>query len=598
MRSFTNTLKQGKTLGHHRKIYSWLVAFSLVSGIAGPAFAGNDAAETVPPAINMKLARGFTGSYLSGQFAKSSGDLSGAIRHLRRAHKTAPGDIGISSQLMGLLLLEGKAEEAIALADDMSKAGSKDPVAILLLSLREIKRDKVSEAAAILDAAFESDSGQLWLPLVSAWLDIGQKTLAKPLTLEELSANVGRTSPIVNYHLALINSHAGFNEAASANFKAAIEDIENPPTRVMAALLQFHDRHPSETLKPLAEAYRKAHPESDLKSDMPAIRGAREGVAEVLFTMGSIMLGAEITQDAVLYLQMALYLQPDLTMAAFTLGDAYSELRQYEKANATYARIDKSHPFYGRARLRMAVNYDQMGKLKEALELLDKMAKQSPEVVEALAAKGDLLRAHSRFPEAIEAYSQALQRIPELQSFHWPLFFARGVSFEREGKWELAEQDLKRALQLKADQPDVLNYLGYSWLSRGEHIAEARTMLEKAVKFRPSDAQIVDSMGWALYLLGEYDEAAEYLEKAVDLMPADPTVNDHLGDAYWRLGRRTEARYQWERSLTFSPETLLAETLRQKLKDGLPELASAADDVSSPVAHAMTYKPSDSAATE
>jgi tetratricopeptide (TPR) repeat protein len=102
-------------------------------------------------------------------------------------------------------------------------------------------------------------------------------------------------------------------------------------------------------------------------------------------------------------------------------------------------------------------------------------------------------------------------------------------------------------------------------------------MIEKAVKERPDNAEIVDSMGWALYLSGDYDEATNYLEKAIQLLPGDATVNDHLGDAYWRLGHKTEARYQWERALNSSPEPKLAENLRRKIKDGLPSSSTMAN---------------------
>jgi Flp pilus assembly protein TadD len=95
-------------------------------------------------------------------------------------------------------------------------------------------------------------------------------------------------------------------------------------------------------------------------------------------------------------------------------------------------------------------------------------------------------------------------------------------------------------------------------------------MIARAVQARPDDAQIVDSMGWALYMGGDYTASISYLEKAVELVPGDPTVNDHLGDVYWRLGRKNEARFQWERALAFSPQNTLAQSIQKKLKDGLP----------------------------
>ncbi|MBY0406879.1 MAG: tetratricopeptide repeat protein, partial [Rickettsiales bacterium] len=157
------------------------------------------------------------------------------------------------------------------------------------------------------------------------------------------------------------------------------------------------------------------------------------------------------------------------------------------------------------------------------------------------------------------------------ESTDWPILFARGSCLERLGRWPEAEKDLQAALALKPDQPDILNYLGFAQLEHGEDLDEAREMIARAVAARPGDAQIIDSMGWVLYLQGEYEESLAYMEKAVELLPSDPTVNDHLGDVYWRLGRKTEAQFQWNRALSYAPEPKLVEAIQKKLKDGLPE---------------------------
>ena len=139
---------------------------------------------------------------------------------------------------------------------------------------------------------------------------------------------------------------------------------------------------------------------------------------------------------------------------------------------------------------------------------------------------------------------------------------------ERSGRWPEAETAFKTALSINPDQPYVLNYLGYSWVDRGENLQEALEMIEKAVDLRPNDGYIVDSLGWALYLLEDFNGAVVHLERAVELRPTDPTINDHLGDAYWMVGRRAEARFQWQRALTFEPEPELEQSIRSKLNPG------------------------------
>jgi Flp pilus assembly protein TadD len=174
-----------------------------------------------------------------------------------------------------------------------------------------------------------------------------------------------------------------------------------------------------------------------------------------------------------------------------------------------------------------------------------------------------MYRGADRFAEAEPIYSELIAERPN----EWRSYFSRGAARERLGRWPEAEADFQRALELSPDQPDVLNYLGYSWVDRGEHLQEGLAMIRRAAELRPMSGAIIDSLGWAYYRLGDYPQAVDWLEAAVRLEPADPTLNDHLGDVYWRLDRRIEARFQWQRALTLDPDN--ADALRTKIENGL-----------------------------
>jgi len=158
--------------------------------------------------------------------------------------------------------------------------------------------------------------------------------------------------------------------------------------------------------------------------------------------------------------------------------------------------------------------------------------------------------------------------------------------------WDKAETDFRAALDLNPDQPQVLNYLGYSLVEKQDKLDEALDMIKRAVAARPDSGYIVDSLGWVLYRLGRYDEAVGHMENAVELMPVDAVVNDHLGDVFWAVGRKREAEFQGKRALSFvDPDDASAEAdperIRRKLEVGLdkvlaeegaPPLAFANDD--------------------
>ena len=151
----------------------------------------------------------------------------------------------------------------------------------------------------------------------------------------------------------------------------------------------------------------------------------------------------------------------------------------------------------------------------------------------------------------------------------WPLYYARGVSEERAHRWNEAERDLQQALKLSPEQPEILNYLGYSWVDQGRNLPQAVAMLEKARALSPMDGYIVDSVGWAYYRLGRYADAAKTLEEAVLLVPGDPTINEHLGDAYWRVGRKLDAHFQWSHAIAFGADETQKAEIEKKLQSGI-----------------------------
>ena len=134
------------------------------------------------------------------------------------------------------------------------------------------------------------------------------------------------------------------------------------------------------------------------------------------------------------------------------------------------------------------------------------------------------------------------------------LYYFRGITYERTKQWPKAEADFKKALELQADQPSVLNYLGYSWIDQNMNLEEGMTMLKRAVQQSPNDGYIIDSVGWAYYRMRQYDEAVSWLLRAVAKKPSDPVINDHLGDAYWKVGRKLEAYFQWRQAKDLKPE--------------------------------------------
>ncbi len=175
-----------------------------------------------------------------------------------------------------------------------------------------------------------------------------------------------------------------------------------------------------------------------------------------------------------------------------------------------------------------------------------------------------------KFKEAIYYYDQIIQKIDVSSPFYSEILYRRGGSYERMGDYKNSDNDLLKSLEINPDDAYVLNYLAYSWLERKYKIDTALQMLEKAYEAKSNDPYIIDSIGWAYYLIDDFVKAEKFLKRAVELMPEDPIVNDHYGDILWKLDRKIQARYFWKNILDLEEtEKQMIKNIEEKLIEGL-----------------------------
>jgi len=286
-------------------------------------------------------------------------------------------------------------------------------------------------------------------------------------------------------------------------------------------------------------------------------------------TLARVLEREQDVRYALIYARLAEYLRPDRAEAILLTAEILQEQKQYDLAAKSYAKVKQDNPMFFNAELGRADALVDANKLDAAIEVLRGLIRSHGHVPRVHMSLGDVLRGQENYADATEAYNAAVSMIPTPTPGNWFLFYARGITHEREGNWDLAEADFRNALKLNPDQPLVLNYLGYSLVEFGMKLPEAQAMIERAVKSRPNDGYITDSLGWVLYRLGKFEEAVGPMERAVQLVSSDPIINDHLGDVYWMVGRKREAEFQWSRALSFKPEEKEADRIRSKLDLGL-----------------------------
>jgi len=308
----------------------------------------------------------------------------------------------------------------------------------------------------------------------------------------------------------------------------------------------------------------------------PFIGSANEGAAEALFSLASALSDEQSIDIALVYAQLALMLKPDFAVARTLLGEIYEDIQRHDLAIEVYEKVKETSVLRASAEIQIATNLDALGKSDQAIEELRKLVEREPGNYDAQLSLGNVLRSHEKWTEAAEAYTNAIAALgSSFGKKQWSLLYFRGISYERAGAWEKAEADFRKALEFEPEQPQVLNYLGYSLIDKGRNLSEALEMVKKAVELRPNDGYIVDSLGWAYYKLGDYEESVKQLERAVELRPEDPVINDHFGDALWRVGRRLEAKFQWQHAKDNKPEPKDLANIERKINEGLGDLPKA-----------------------
>ncbi|WP_170415128.1 tetratricopeptide repeat protein [Ruegeria atlantica] len=525
-----------------------------------------------------------SGSYLAGRQAIYQSDYTSAEKYYAQALRADPENGKLLENVVVARLALGEVERALPIAQSIEALDLPSQAAKMVIMANLIADKKLDELLAR-DPETQG-VGPLVDGLVLGWVYVAQGAMTKAMEQFEKVGTQEGLREFARYHEALALASIGDFERAEEIFaenNGAVSRFSRRAALARTEVLSQLDRN-EDAVQYLGEVFAAGSDPSiegyvarlTAGETLPFthVQSAQDGMAEVFFSVGAA-LSAEASQDYVLlYARIAAFLRPDHVDAILLSAELLDALEQYDLAVEAYRMVPSTSSDYHAAELGRAEVLGRSGKTDAAAEVLQNLAAQSPGLPSVHVALADLQRRQENYADAVGTYDTAIELTEQGVSGNWFLYYARGISHERLKNWELAEADFRRALELNPDQPQVLNYLGYSLVERQEKLDEALDMIERAVAARPDSGYIVDSLGWVLFRLGRYDEAVAHMERAVELMPVDPVVNDHLGDVYWAVGRAREAEFQWKRALSFiDPEDTDGEAdperIRRKIEVGL-----------------------------
>jgi len=527
------------------------------------------------------------GGYLAARSAMIASDFDEASQYYARAIARDPGNLALLENGAVAFLGLGDLDRAAEIAARAIEIGS-DSQMVALIHHGQLAL--TGEWQSIIDGVDGNLAvGPLFDGLVKAWALVGAGQMTEALAaFDTVAANQG-VEAFGLYHKALALASVGDFEGAAEIFSGDTGRTLRVTRRGIVAyaeiLSQLERNGDAVALIEVAPGGTSDPYLMDLKSQLAegdvlafeAVRTPIDGMAEVYFSIASALRSEAQADYTLVYTRMAMALRPDHIDGLLMTAELLEDLGRYDLATEVYDTVPRDDPSFQAAELGRAEALRRAGRNDEAIEVLRQLGESHPESTLAFVTLGDTLRGLERYEEAIKPYTTAVELIEDPQEPHWIVFFARAIVYERTGQWEKAEADFRKSLELRPEQPQVMNYLGYSFLEQKTNYEEALDLIERAVALRPDSGYIIDSLGWGLYRLGRYQEAVGHMEKAVERMPIDPVVNDHLGDVYWAVGRKLEAQFQWQRALSFvsddtDPMDVDPERIRRKLDVGLDQV--------------------------
>ncbi len=585
-----------------------VVAASLSSALV-PAFAKQQAE---PDRIDPRSITTFSGAFLAARTAQIDKDFDSATIYYKRALALDPGNQEVERSLFLGLLATGDFDQAVRHAEKLKLVRGVSRFATIALGIDAMRQRDYAKADTLFSGNVESDLDQLVTGLLSAWAKAGKNEPKEALkALDDLDGPPW-FSLFVKYHRALIAEHGKLDDEARKTFAETVGNQEAggaaPDTYLRAveayAIFLARKGERDAALKVLDDADRFIPgrlPILSLRGDIRdgkeirrLVRQPSEGAGEAMYNIAAALNQSGGEDFVRVYLQFALALSPGNDMILLQLAGIAEQQQLPREAIDLYSRISKTSALKRAAELQIGLNLADLDQKDEAIEHLRIALEEDKSDMRAYLALGGVYASQENWRSASEVYDEAAKALASPARANWNIFYQRGISYERLKEWDKAEPNFRKALELYPDQPQVLNYLGYSWVDMNINLDEGLKMIQRAVELRPSDGYIVDSLGWAYYRLGRYDDAVTELERAVSLKPDDPVLNDHLGDAYWRVGRRLEATFQWNHAIDRKPTEQELPKIREKLAKGLPDIAdpaAAKADPSKPDAPDAAPKP-------
>jgi len=537
-------------------------------------------------AVSKKINKDEISSYLSGIHSHKNNDFENSYKFFRKLSEKEIFNKEISKKYIRTLINLEKYHEAYLISKRLNKQNNSSFESKILISIFEIKRGKDSKIirSKLSKENLELSSLEAYvLDTTLFWSDVENYKL--PNALKQLNKLNKNYKNITQIQKTFLNCYL-LSENKNASFINLIKNSSIDMTRYnyfYATTLSDSDKASKKDIlkkalkdKPrnliLNQYLQDLEKKKINKNNFFSCKDKNHILAEIFYVVANALSSQNIYSLSNYYLNISKFLNPNFKSYDTLVAENNYFLGNLDKTIKIYKSLKEiGSVYHWHAAKQISNILIQQEKKKDAFALIEKKFQnlKNPNIYQVFDY-AEFLKRNEKFNESIRFYSEVLNKINLDHNLFAKATDGRGVSYERIGKWKLAEKDLLQSLEKDPNQAYVLNYLAYSWIEQGIKLEKSIDMLNKANNLKKNDGYIIDSLGWAYFKMGNYKISRGYLQLAITLMPTDPTVNDHYGDCLWMLGKQIQARYYWKYVLNLKDvEPELKDEIKKKLIFGI-----------------------------
>ena len=526
-----------------------------------------------------------SGDYLIANISINQNDYITSHEYLKKIYKLNPQKVGMLEKLIFIEIMNGNLTSANKYADDIMRLECVKSLysrcqnniefqAQLVSGAYNLSINRLSKSSNIFKNLSLKNISQLNLSrMLDAWSWADKKNYKKSIKIID-SINSNEYQFVTIFHKALIYDLVDEVELAEIYFDQSL--MLNNEIYILNLYLSFLDRNNKiEKKERVIKQYLSGYDQDFIKriikyKPQRIVENKLEGVAIALFNTHELISGISDNQKF-LIISLASAISDNFYENRFILADTLATISDHETAIKLFKSIPSENYLAEITALKIVNIYSMNGDNEKAINFLtnNKLIKNS---FQGLMSLGNLYRYKSQWNKAIDVYKQAINAKKNEPDFNlWDSYYKIGMCYERKKDWKKAEKYLLKALDYSSYQPDVLNYLGYTYLDLdiSNKFDDAKNMLEQALKQKPDDAYVLDSMGWYFFKVGRFNESLQLFQYAILIDPSDPTINDHFGDVLWKSGKFSQARYQWRKALDVNENQLSPDKIKKKLILGI-----------------------------